>query len=29
MTFGVRKFLLDIPVKTLRAYFESKSRQYR
>jgi hypothetical protein len=25
MTFGVRKFLREIPVKTLRAYFESKS----
>lgn len=25
MTFGVREFLREIPVKTLRAYFESKS----
>lgn len=25
MTFGVRKFLREIPVNTLRAYFESKS----
>ena len=25
MTFGVRKFLREIPVKTLKAYFESKS----
>jgi hypothetical protein len=25
MTFGVHKFLREIPVKTLRAYFESKS----
>jgi hypothetical protein len=25
MTFGVRKFLREIPVDTLKAYFQSKS----